>query len=180
MATSQRLKYKKFSVDRKWIFLGLSVWFISFFIEIIPIIFLTFFCVINSAMLSFKRYFDAPLDPEFSTFSAILMTVRYGLLFGIITAILTKLVSMIYIKNIKVNYFFMMTGYIVAALLADVFKGYGVVTLGLIVTLLANVYQFFIRKFVVNYSTFEIISYGVTNIIFNSVLFIGFADIFIK
>ena len=74
----------------------------------------------------------------------------------------------------------MMTGYIVAALLADVFKGYGVVTLGLIVTLLANVYQFFIRKFVVNYSTFEIISYGVTNIIFNSVLFIGFADIFIK
>ncbi|MEK6917075.1 MAG: hypothetical protein AABW92_05000 [Nanoarchaeota archaeon] len=180
MASTARLDYKKFEINKKWVFLGLLVWITSFFIDIWPIIFLTFFCIINSVMLSFKRYFDAPVDPEFSTFSAILMTVQYGLIYGILAGILTKFVSMMYIKNIKVNYFFMMTGYVVAAFLANIFRGYNVVVLGLIVTLLANTYLFFVRKFIVNYSAFEIFSYTATNIIFNFVLFLGFSEFFIK
>ncbi len=179
-SSPSKKRHLKFKVDKKWLFLGLFVWIISFFIDVWPIIFLTFFSVLNSMMLSFKRYFDAPADIELSTFSAILMTNQYGLTYGIITAIVTKLVSMLYIKVIKVNYFFMMTSYVVAAILAEVFSGMNIVTLGLLVTGLSNIYVSFVRKFVVQYSTFEIISYGLTNIIFNVVMFVGFAELVLK
>jgi hypothetical protein len=175
--SKNRQKHKKFQINKKWIILGLLVLILSLFVNIWAVAWLVIFCVGNSILLAFNRYFDGPLDPEISTFSAILMTLKYGLNFGIATAILTKFVSMLYIKKIKANYFFMMIGYVSAALLANLFRGLHVITLGFIVTVLANVIQYFIRKFVVNYSDFEVFSYGFTNIIFNVILFVGFSEI---
>jgi len=154
------------------------LWIVSFFINLWPIIFLTLFCIGNTFILSFKRYFDAPIDIELSTFAAILMTMKYGLNIGLLAAFFTKFSSMMYNKKIKVAYFFMMSSYFVAAIFTYLIGGSNPVILGLIVTVISNIYLVLIRKFVTRYSSFEIISYGISNFLFNLVLFLGFADIF--
>jgi hypothetical protein len=83
-----------------------------------------------------------------------------------------------YNKKIKVAYFFMMSSYFVAAIFTYLIGGSNPVILGLIVTVISNIYLVLIRKFVTRYSSFEIISYGISNFLFNLVLFLGFADIF--
>jgi len=175
-----RLNYRKIKVDKKWILLGLAVWLLSFFIDIMPILFITFFTVANTAMLSFKKYFDPPIDIELSTFASILITLEYSLFYGMIAAFLTKFVQMMYITKIKMAYFFMISSYMVAAFFASVFLGLGIVTLGIIVTIISNIYLAVVRKFLLGYSPIEVLGYGITNFIFNSVLFIGFAEIFQK
>jgi len=171
------LRYEKIKINRAWLLLVLLVFILSFFIRIWPLVFLGLFCVINTSLLSFKRYFDGPIDFELSNAAAILMTIEYGVGYGIAAAILTKAVSMFYNKRIKINYFFMMSSYVVAAVLADLPLKLNVVQLGILVTFLSNMYLGLIRKFVVQYSMMEVILYGLTNILFNIVFFIGFSEI---
>ncbi|MEK6916335.1 MAG: hypothetical protein AABW92_01195, partial [Nanoarchaeota archaeon] len=171
-------QYKHIKVDRKFIFIGILVLFSSFFINIWSLIFLSFFCVINAVLLSLDRYIQMPIDIEVSTFSAVLMTSVYGLKWGIAVAILTKVVAILYTKIVRVDHFFMMGGYVIAAVLANKFAGLNIIVLGIIVTLLTNVYVVFVSKFITMLSNYEIIMYGTSNFIFNVVLFVGFADLF--
>ena len=119
---------------------------------------------------------NAPVDMELSNFSAVLLSSVYGLQYGLITAVLTKFADMIYNKRVKISYFFMISSYMVAAYFAHKFKSLSIVTLGIIVTLLSNIYLGMIRKFVTQYSFFEVITYGGSNFIFNIVMFIGFSE----
>ena len=96
---------------------------------------------------------------------------------GIAAAILTKFAAIMYNRNVRVDHFFMVLGYIVAALMANTFSG-GIVTIGIISTLIVNLYVVFVSKFITMLSTYEIILYGLSNLIFNIVLFIGFSEIF--
>lgn len=174
-----KTRYEKLKLSKKWIFIGLSIWIVSFFVDIWPIVFITIFTVANTAMLSFKKYFDPPIDIELSTMAAVLITIKYGLVYGLIAAFFTKFIQMMYIKKIKMAYFFMMSSYMVAALFANFFSGFGVVNLGIIVSVISNIYLAFVRKFLLGYSPIEIMGYGITNIIFNIVLFIGFSEMFL-
>jgi hypothetical protein len=172
-----RKKYLPFVIDKRIILGGIIFILVSFFINIFPIVFLILFSIANTAILSFKRYFDAPVDPQLCTFASILMTMQYGLTYGLITAFLTRFVSMIYNKKIKIAYFFMISSYMVAALFTEVINSDNVVLLGIIVTIISNIYMVFIRKYVTQYSNFEVISYALSDLIFNSVMFIGFSEI---
>lgn len=172
-----RDKYKTLPIDRKWVILGLFLAIISFFVDVRPIIFLTLFSIANAILLSIDRYINAPLDLEFSTFSAVLMTIEYGLKWGIAVAVITKLAAIFYNRNIRVDHFFMILGYVLAALFAGLFKNiFPVLLLGIIVTVLVNLYVVFISKFVTMLSDYEIVMYGTSNLLFNVVLFIGFAE----
>lgn len=172
-----RKKSFPFVIDKRIIFAGVVAIIASFFINIWPIIFLILFSIGNTAILAFKRYFDAPVDPQLCTFAAILMTMRYGLTYGLITAFITRFASMLYNKKIKMAYFFMISSYMVAALFADIIKTNNVVLLGIVVTIISNIYMVFVRKYVTQYSNFEVISYAASDLIFNAVMFIGFSEI---
>lgn len=176
----QKIKYRRIYIQKKWIIIGLCMLIISFFINLVPILFLSFFCVANALLLSIDRYVNAPVDLEFSTFSAVLMTVNYGLRWGLAVAILTKVAAILYNKNITIDHFFMMGGYMIAGLIANTLPSMHIVLLGIIVTLIVNLYIVFVSKFITMLSNYEIIMYGSTNIIFNSVLFIGFSELFMK
>jgi hypothetical protein len=177
-----RKKYKRLPIDRKWIILALLVFILSLLlkINIVPIIFLAIFCVANSILLSIDRYVQAPLDLELSTFSAILLTTRYGLQWGLAAAVLTKFAAIFYNKNIRVDHFFMIGGYVIAAFFANTFKGMPIILLGILVTIIVNIYTVFISKYVTMLSSYEIMTYGLSNTLFNIVLFIGFAEIILK
>jgi len=51
-----------------------------------------------------------------------------------------------------------------------------VVTIGFIATILVNIYIVFVSKYITNLYPFEILMYGVSNVFFNIVLFIGFSE----
>jgi hypothetical protein len=176
-----RRKYTKLPIDRKWIILALVVLAVSFVmkINVFPIIFLTLFCIANAIVLSIDRYVQAPLDLELSTFSAVLMTTRYGIQWGLAAAVLTKFAAIFYNKNVRVDHFFMIIGYLIAAVFANVFRGMPIILLGVIVTIIVNLYVVFISKYVTMISDYETLMYGLSNTIFNIVLFIGFSELFL-
>ncbi|NTV22791.1 MAG: hypothetical protein HGA85_00255 [Nanoarchaeota archaeon] len=175
-----REKYTRFSINKKYLAMGLFLWIISFFINVWPILFLSLFCVANALLLSIDRYIQAPLDLELSTFSAILMTIKYGLMWGIAAAVLTKFAAILYNKNIRVDHIFMIVGYVLAAFLAGILKGiFPIVTVGILAAIIVNLYVVFISKYVTFLSSYEIIAYGLSNVFFNIVLFIGFSEMFL-
>jgi hypothetical protein len=175
----QKIKYKGLKIPKQWIAIGIIVLIVSFFINIWPIIFLSLFCVANAILLSIDRYVSAPVDFEFSTFSAILMTQAYSLKWGIAVAVLTKLAAIVYNKKFAIDHLFMIGGYIVAALMASALPG-NILTVGLIATLVVNLYVVFVSKFITMLSNYEIVMYGSTNLLFNMILFIGFGDFIFK
>ncbi len=173
-----REQYKKLNIDRRWFLLLFVLLVLSFFINIWPFVFLMLFSVANALLLSIDRYVQAPLDLEFSTFSAVLMTMEYNVKWGIAAAILTKIAGIIYNRNVRMDHLFMVIGYIIAAITASLFSGMGVASVGIISTLVVNLYIVFVSRFITMLSTYEIIMYGSSNTIFNIVLFIGFGDLF--
>jgi hypothetical protein len=177
-----RKRYTKLPIDRKWIMIALIVLLLSFFlkINIVAIIFLVVFCVGNAILLSIDRYISAPVDLELSTFSAVLMTTRYGLQWGIAAAILTKVAAILYNKNFMIDHLFMIGGYVVAAFMANLFGGVPLVLLGIIATIITNIYIVFVSKFITMLPDMAIMTYGASNTIFNIVLFVGFGDLFFK
>jgi hypothetical protein len=176
-----RARYKKLPIDRKWIILALVVYILTLFlkINIWPLIFLAIFCVLNAILLSIDRYVQAPLDLELSTLTAVLLTMKYGLVWGIVGAVMTKLAGIVYNKNIRVDHFFMILGYVIAALCTNLFKGWGmsIIAIGIISTIIVNIYTVFNSKYITMLSSYEIFTYGISNTIFNIVIFIGFADL---
>lgn len=172
-----REKYTRLNIDKRILFIALVVLAISFRINVWPLIFILVFCIANAILLSIDRYVNAPVDIELSTFSAILITTVYGLNWGILVAVLTKVAAILYNKVIRVDHFFMTGGYVLAALFANMFKGTNIVLLGIIVTLIVNIYVFLVSKFITMLSSYEIFMYGASNVIFNSVLFIAFSEL---
>jgi hypothetical protein len=175
-----RKRYTKLPIDRKWLLIGLIVLILSFMfkINIVAIIFLVLFCIGNAILLSIDRYISAPVDLELSTFSVVLMTSSYGLQWGIAAAVLTKFAAILYNKNFMIDHLFMIGGYVVAALIANVFTGVPIVFLGIIATIITNIYIVFVSKFITMLPDMAILTYGTSNTIFNIVLFVGFADLF--
>jgi len=152
----------------------------SFLMDIRPILFFIVFCMSNALFLTYERYVEIPMDVELSTFLSILMTLKYGLVWGILTAIFSKIASMLYNRDFNRNSIFSMMGYILAAVFAHLLHGLNILHIGIIVTLLVNLYYFIIYRFVVFLSQYEAFMYNTTNIIFNLVLFIGFSDLILK
>jgi hypothetical protein len=177
-----RQRYTKLPINRKWLLIALIVLILSFFfkINIFAIVFLVIFFVANAILLSLDRYISAPIDLELSTFSAVLMTTRYGLQWGIAAAVLTKIAAILYNKNFTIDHLFMIGGYIVAAFMASVFHGTPIILLGIIATIITNIYIVFVSKFITMLPDMAIMTYGASNTIFNIVMFVGFAEIFLK
>jgi hypothetical protein len=153
------------------ILISMSMW-----VNLTPFILLGIFCFANALFLTYERYMKIPLDFEFSTFSTVIMTVKFGLVIGLLTAVLTKLTAIIYHKDLNVNSLFTMTGYILAAILANLFH-LPFLILGLVVTILVNIYSFVVGKLLSVIPNYELIMYFVSNLLFNLIIFASFANI---
>ena len=173
-----RQRYTKLKIDRKWILMILVVVLLSFLIDIKPVIYIILFSVANSLLLTIDRYINAPIDLELSTFTGILMSLKFGVSWGIACAILTKVAAIIYNRNVRMDHIFMIGGYCIAAITANLLRSMDIVAIGVIATIIVNIYTVFVSKYVTMLSNYEIVMYGSTNAAFNIVLFIGFSNIF--
>jgi hypothetical protein len=168
------------SVNKKWIVAALAVWILSFFINVWPFVFLALFCLLNMALMLYDRYVEIPIDIELSTLSAILMTLRFGLIWGIAAAICTKTAAMISNRDFNKNSIVAMGGYVSAAFLANLMHGLPLVVMGMLIFLLVNMLSGLLFRFVLFLSTFEVAMYTVSNMIFNSVIVLGFGEVLLK
>jgi len=158
----------------------LLLWLSSFLFNIWPFIFLAGFCVLNALLLIYDRYVDAPVDLELSTFAAIVMTLTFGLKWGIISAVLTKTAAIINNRDFNKSSLLAMSAYVLAAVVTSIMPEMNIILLGLIVVMIVNLYSFIMFKYLLMLSYFEVGMYNVTNIIFNIVLLVGFSEVLIR
>jgi hypothetical protein len=162
-------RYKKLNIDRRVLFILLLGVLLSFLFK--QIIFVAIFSAINALLLSIERRTGISQDIEFSTFSCVLFTRAYGLKWGIFMAFFTKLVANIYNSNFRVDHLFMIVGYAIASIITFLLPGTNIMWIGFIVTIIVNIYIFFVSKYITFLSMFEIVMYGSSNVIFNLLVF---------
>jgi hypothetical protein len=168
---------KYINIDaRKWIILVLGCMAMSYFVNIWPVLFIVGLSALNAFMLRYERYMDLPIDIELSTFSAILMALKYGVMWGIIAGIATKMAVMVSNRDFNRNSIVSLSAYVLAAIFAAVFSSLPILYLGLLVTLLVNLFSFLVMRFVFFVSEYEIASYTITNVLFNVVIFVGISE----
>jgi len=149
---------------------------ISFFVNVRLIIALILAAVFNSMLQTFQLKRGLPTDFELSTFTTILITLVFGFKWGILNAILSKLIASIYTGSVVVDHFFMMLTYINAAILTAVFGGGNLLFLGFAVILINCVLMFLISKNLLGIDIMANLSYTGTNFIFNTILFLAFSE----
>ena len=84
-----------------------------------------------------------------------------------------------FLEKFAIDHLFMIAGYVLAALMANMLPG-SILVVGLLATLVVNLYVVFVSKFITMLSNYEIFMYGFTNVLFNVILFVGFGDIIFK
>jgi hypothetical protein len=179
--TEQQFNYKNFfNINKKWIFLALSFVAASYLINVWPIIFLVLFCILNVVLLIYDRYVEVPLDFELSTFSAFIMALKFGIVWGILAGVITKIAVILSNKDFNRNSLISIASYALAAVFASVFHSLPLLFSGILVIILVNLFTILAMRFVMFVSGYEIAMFTISNIIFNIIIFMGFAEIVFK
>jgi hypothetical protein len=184
MVESNATEFKFVHKNNLRLILGVSLAMLvlSILIDIRPVIFFVAFCIISAFFMMYERFVQMPVDFELFTFSTILMTLKFGIIWGIITAVSTKMAAVFYNKDFNRNTLFSISSYVIAAILVHLFStmGMNILILGLLVIFLTNVYTFFMFRFVVQMDKYELFLYGGSNFLFNLVMIMGFFNIFMN
>lgn len=169
----------KFKINFKnYLFLGIVIILLSLIINIRAFLLLSFFSVINALFLTYERYVEVPLDLEFSTISTIFMTISFGLNWGLMTAIFTKIAHVIYNKDFNINSLFSMLGFVIVALVSQYYSlRMNILFFGICVLILVNVYNFLALKYINGLSSYVVLSYTISNFIFNLILLSSFSGV---
>lgn len=150
---------------------------ISLFVNIKLIVFLTITIFLNATMENFRLKRGLPTDFELSTLSTVLVTIVFGLKWGIMTAIFSKLITSIATGNVLADHLFMIATYINAALIASLFPTVNVFWLGMVIIMINCILMFFISKNILGVLITENLSYTITNFTFNFIVFSIFSQL---
>jgi hypothetical protein len=134
----------------------------------------------NGTLERFRLSKGLPTDFELSTLSTVLVTMAFGLPWGIFNAVFTKLITSISTGNVLADHFFMIATYINAALVTFVFRSTNVFYLGIAIVLVNAVIMFLISKNILGVPPHENISYTASNVIFNFLVFSIFSELIFR
>ncbi len=183
MAESNATEFKFVHKNNLRFVLGitLSMLILSIVIDVRPLIFLSIFSIMGALFMIYERYVQMPVDFELFTFFTILMTLKYGLFWGMITGVSTKLSAVLYNKDFNRNTVFSLSAYVMAAIITNFFHNFitNIIFLSLLVVLLTNIFTFLVFRLVVQMQDVELFMYGASNFLFNVVIVMGFSQIFV-
>ena len=131
----------------------------------------------NSLLLSIERYVSITHDLELSTFSAVMMSVSFGLGWGMTAAFFTKFMEIMYNKSMEIEDILAITSFMIAAVLGFIFRDMNITAVGIVVTFAVNVFNFITSSMVGYYTKYELIFQVMTNIVLNLVLFVSAAPV---
>jgi hypothetical protein len=149
---------------------------ISIFINIKLVLFLAFAIVFNSLLQQFQLKRGLPTDFEVSTFATVLVTLVFGIGWGIFIAVFSKLIASIYTGNVVADHFFMIMTYLNAAILTSLLRGMPIIALGLLIVAINAIVMFTISKNILGIDFTANMSYTGTNLIFNIMIFLAFSE----
>lgn len=133
------------------------------------------FTAINVFIKRFLRPFKSlPLEIEVSTMGSVVVTLLFGVKAGILTAVLTCFAANYFTRGIDLYTPMMTSGYVLAAILALFLAPANIAAGGIIVTLIVNAYLIVIFH-MVGYSLLENSMFGLSNVVFNAILFLKVA-----
>lgn len=184
---------KSFKYNKKfnfvfYFFLFFAIVLFVFFIlksrELRAILYLILFIIINMIISTYKRFIKLPIEIEFMTLGIVLLTYIYGLKIGLIFAIIGGILSFIVGFNISPFSFPMLLGYIIMCFITFLFQyiniGISLIFIGIIASLINNIFVFLFYHFVFKYDLIKNISYSVSNFLFNFLFLSVFYDFFLK
>ena len=145
---------------------------LSFFIDLKFIFFLLIVLFVNSRMERFQLRKGIPSRFELTTFTTVLVAVNYGLLLGILTGVFSRLFISFYTKNIAIDHFFLILSYVLTAAMAY-FIPLPIVPLGLLITMINNVFMFILGKFMLGFDITINSVLCFSNILINFLLFVS-------
>lgn len=174
---NQFIFFFKNKYNLRFFFIGVLIMLVlSYIIDIKPILFLIVLCALNIILLIYDRYVQVPIDIELSTLSAVIMTLKFGLNWGIAAGVLTKVAVMISNSDFNSNSIVSLTAYSLVAVLANLFRGLPFFYLGILVAVLVNIYIMLFSRFILFMSTYETVMYSASNVFFNIFFFVIFAN----
>jgi hypothetical protein len=179
-----KAKAKKDSPYFKYIIYGLAILSVLLLLTLSKTIraaaFVFFFIIINMALSSYKRFIKFPVEIEFLTLGIVFCTSEYGLKAGLTVAILGGILSFIVGYNISPFSFPMLIGYILMAFISFLLQGQNILLVGIIAAIANNIFVFLVYHFIFGYDTAKNISFGLSNMIFNLILFFNVLPLILK
>jgi hypothetical protein len=150
---------------------------ISFFVNLKLIIFLVVAVAFNAWLANFQLRMGMPTDFELSTFATVLVTLAFGIKWGIFIAIFSKLFATLSSGSLLVDHFFMMGTYIFASIIASLFPIKNVFLLGMIIVSINCVIMYTISKNILGLDPTTNLAYTGTNFVFNFIMFSIFGNL---
>ena len=176
-------KFKKFSTE-KIIMLSLSILILILILATSrgarAVLFVGSFIVLNVFATLYKRYFYLPVEFEVISLGIVLCSISYGLIAGLIVAILGGIVYTIFCTSFSPFTIPMILGYCLMAVLGVILPISNIIYIGIIANVIHNIFTFSMYHFAFQYDISKNLLYSGTNILFNIFLFGNFAPILLQ
>ena len=138
---------------------------------LIKIFFLLAMLTLGSFSTFYKRFGDIPLGFELMTLFGVVIALTYSLFLGILSVILMTFFSYLITSRVCVTMFLRMVVFVIAVLIGFIFQGFGIATMGLIVSITMNMIFLFLWLIVMRFNPVTAIISTVLNTIINIFLF---------
>lgn len=145
--------------------------------EITIVFFVAGFIIINILISSYKKNFQFPIELEILTMGIVLSTFAFGLKAGMLIAIFGTILSSAFYGYYSPFLIPMVMGNAIICVLTPLFPMSHIFITGVILSLIKNIFIFLFYHFIFNYDIGKNISYGVSNIILNAILFFNIAPL---
>ncbi len=143
-------------------------------------VYVSIFIVLNMLISTYKRVVRFAIEFEILTLGIVLCTITFGIKAGLVIAILGGILSFFSSLNFSPFSFPMLVGYILMAILSYALSFLPITILGLIVTLANNLFVFSVYHLFFRYDIMKNVCFGVSNILFNFIIFTNIAPFLIK
>jgi hypothetical protein len=173
--TTMHLTYTQGSIKKAGIALVLLV-ILSFFVNLKLILFFLFAIGFSILLAIGLMKISIPCDFELCTFSSVLGTAAFGIGFGIIISILSKIIPCVVRGKIIIDNLFQIVSYVIAGIIGLWLVGFwNITTAGIIAALIANILMYILSHHVLGVSPIDNLIYTGTNMIGNFLFFTIFA-----
>ncbi len=143
-------------------------------------IYVSIFIVANMVVMSYKKFVRLAIEFELLTLGIVTCTKAFGIEAGLLVAVLGGILSFITSLNISPFSFPMLAGYISMAIMSYFLRSLDITTLGIIITVFNNLLVSMIYHFFFKYDVVKNLSFGISNVIFNYILFTNIAPYLIR
>ncbi|MBN2423230.1 hypothetical protein JXB41_08460 [Candidatus Woesearchaeota archaeon] len=168
-----RFRFKKRYI--LYILLGLLTLplLILYYYQIKAAIFVTAFIVGNVLLSAYKKNFQLPIEIEILSLGIVLCTFLYGIKAGMVIAVFGTILSSAFYGYYSPFLIPMVIGNIIVCIATPFFPVSSLFVSGTILTLIKNTFVFLFYHFVFNYDIGKNLSFGVTNVLLNIILFMN-------